>query len=71
MQKLRRVDHPHDKPGRPADWKDEIKTDLDAQLANGATLYGIRSDGAYIAKTKNGERVISRPPRQTDSPRLI
>ena len=66
LQKLNRVDRPHVKPGRPADWQDQIKADLDAQLANGATLYGRRSDGAYIAKTKDGERVIPWPPRQSD-----
>ena len=38
-----------------------IKADLEAQLAAGATLYGIRSDGAYIARTKDGDRVIRRP----------
>ncbi|MCY4610002.1 MAG: hypothetical protein OXD40_15640 [bacterium] len=52
---------PPDKPGRPKDWRDQIKADLAAQLEAGATLYGIRSDGAYIARTKNGDRIIRRP----------
>ena len=50
-----------DVPGRPKDWRDHIKADLAAQLEAGGTLYGVRSDGAYIARTKHGDRVI-RPP---------
>ena len=48
-------------PGRPDDWREQIKADLAAQLEAGGTLYGVRSDGAYIARTKHGDRVI-RPP---------
>lgn len=50
-----------DVPGRPDDWREQIKADLAAQLEAGGTLYGVRSDGAYIARTKHGDRVI-RPP---------
>lgn len=52
---------PPDKPGRPKDWQEQIKADLAAQVEAGGTLYGFRSDGAYIARTKHGDRVI-RPP---------
>ncbi len=46
-------------PDWPAGWQDEIKADLAAQLEAGGTLYGIRSsDGAYVARSKNGDRVI-------------
>ncbi|MCY4546903.1 MAG: hypothetical protein OXC28_00930 [Defluviicoccus sp.] len=47
-----------DVPGRPKDWREQIKADLAAQLDAGGTLYGVRSDGAYIARTKHGDRVI-------------
>ena len=48
-------------PGFPGDRRERIKADLAAQLAAGGTLYGFRSDGAYIARTKNGDRVIKEP----------
>ena len=54
-----------EKPGRPKDWREQIKADLAAQVEAGATLYGVRSDGAYIARTKDGDRVISRPDRKS------
>ena len=50
-----------DVPGRPKDWREQIKADLAAQVEAGGTLYGYRRDGAYIARTKDGDRVI-RPP---------
>ena len=53
------------KSGRPEDWRGQIKADLAAQLEAGATLYGVRSDGAYIARTKHGDRVIKRPARES------
>ena len=52
---------PPDIPGFPKGWRDEIKADLSAQLQAGGTLYGVRSDGAYIARTRDGERVLSMP----------
>ena len=45
-------------PGRAEDWREEVKADLAAQLEAGATLYGFRPDGAYIARTKHGDRAI-------------
>ena len=54
-----------DAPGRPEDWRKQIEADLAAQLEAGATLYGVRSDGAYIARTKHGDRVIGRPDRKS------
>jgi len=52
-------------PGRPEDWREQIKADLAAQLEAGGTLYGVRSDGAYIARTKDGEQVLERPDRKS------
>ena len=45
-------------PGFPKDWRDRIKTDLAAQLKAGGILYGILSDGAYVERTKDGDRVL-------------
>ncbi len=56
---------PPDIPGRPKDWREQIKADLAAQLEAGGTLYGVRSDGAYIARTKDGDRVLSKPDRKS------
>ena len=56
---------PPDCPGRPADWQEQIKADLAAQLEAGATLYGFRSDGAYVARTKYGDRIIELPDQET------
>ena len=56
---------PPDIPGRPKDWRDQIKADLAAQLEAGGTLYGVRSDGAYIARTKDGDRVLRAPDRKS------
>ena len=61
MKRKETTGPPPDKPGRPKNWREEIKADLAAQVEAGGTLYGIRSDGAYIARTKLGDRVI-RPP---------
>lgn len=47
-----------DVPGRPKDWREQIKADLAAQLEAGGTLYSVRPDGAYVARTKQGDRVI-------------
>ena len=49
---------PPDKPGRPKDWREQIKADLAAQLEAGGTLYGFRPDGTCIARTKHGVRVF-------------
>ena len=54
-----------DVPGRPDDWRAQVKADLAAQLGSGGTLYGVRSDGAYIARTKDGDRVIGRLDRES------
>ena len=53
-------------PGFPKDWREQIKADLAAQLEAGATLYGVRSDGAYIARTKDGDRVLEMPDDASD-----
>ena len=51
--------------GFPRGWRDEIKADLMAQLEAGGTLYGVRSDGAYVARTLDGEQVLSMPDRES------
>ena len=53
-----------DVPGRPEDWREQIEADLAAQLEAGGTLYGFRPDGACIARTRDGTRVLKRPSRQ-------
>ena len=55
-----------DIPGFPKGWRDEIKADLKAQLQAGGTLYGVRSDGAYVARTIDEERVFGMPDRESD-----
>ena len=57
------VPAPPEIPGFPEDWREQIKAVLAAQLDSGGTLYGVRSDGAYIARTSEGDRVISLPDR--------
>ncbi|MCY3880324.1 MAG: hypothetical protein OXF74_14240 [Rhodobacteraceae bacterium] len=52
---------PPEIPGFAEDWREQIMADLEAQVAAGGTLYGVRSDGAYIARTKDGVRVIEAP----------
>ena len=52
---------PPDMPGRPNDWREQIKADLAAQVEAGGTLCGVRSDGAYVARTRDGDRVFVAP----------
>ena len=56
---------PPDIPGRPKDWREQIKADLAAQVEAGGTLYGVRPDGAYIARTREGDRVLIAPERKS------
>ena len=56
---------PPDTPGRWKDWRDRIKADLAAQVEAGGTLYGIRPDGTWIARTRDGDRVIERRDRKS------
>ena len=56
---------PPGKPGRPEDWREQIKADLAAQLEAGGTLYGFRPDGTWFARTRDGDRVIRRPDRNS------
>ena len=66
MQKIRKLEEPAKIPGFPDDWRDQIKAYLASQLEAGGTLYGFRSDGAYIARTKDGDRVLSHPDPESD-----
>ena len=61
MKIVKMPKEPPPPPGWPDDWQDEIKADLARQVEAGATLYGYRKDGRYIARTKNGDRVLSGP----------
>ena len=61
MIKFEQSTEPPEIPEFPKDWREQIKADLAAQLERGGTLYGVRADGAYIARTKHGDRVISLP----------
>lgn len=66
MSKRKKTAEPMpDAPGRPEDWRDQIKADLAAQVEAGATLYGFRSDGTWIARTRDGDRVIRRPEKKS------
>ncbi len=47
------------KPVHGAPWRQRIKADLAAQVEVGGTLYGYRQDGAYIARTKSGDEVVT------------
>ena len=61
MQRIGKLEEPAKILGFPDDWQDQIKAHLASELEAGATLYGFRSDGAYIARTKDGDRVLSNP----------
>ena len=36
----------------------QIAADLRADLSAGATVYGYREDGAYVARTRDGDRIV-------------
>ena len=64
MNEYEKMTAPPDIPEFPKTWRDEIKADLAAQLEAGGTLYGVRADGAYIARTRDGDRVLNLPDRE-------
>ena len=66
MQKNGKVKDPVKIPWFPDDWRDQIEAYLASQLKDGGTLYGFRSDGRYVAKTKDGDRVIVDPDLKSD-----
>ena len=50
-------------PGLPASKEleaaqERIEADLQADLESGATLYGYREDGSYVARTRDGDRIV-------------
>ena len=47
----------------PEGWRDRVRAELVAQVERGGTLYTRREDGSYVARTKSGDRVISRSTR--------
>ena len=51
-------------PGGPRHWREQIKADLAAQVEAGGTLYSFEPDGTWIARTRDGDRVIRRPDRE-------
>ena len=50
---------PPEEPVRKAAWRDRIKADLAAQVEAGGTLYGYRRDGAYVARTRSGDEIVT------------
>ncbi len=64
-KQMRRGGPPPPDPHFAKDWREQIKARLAAQVEAGGTLYGVRADGAYVARTKHGERVIA--PAKRDS----
>jgi len=58
MAKAERTE-PSETPVQQTAWRDRIKADLAAQIQAGGTLYGYRQDGAYIARTKSGDEVVT------------
>ena len=48
-----------DEPVQQAAWRDRIRADLAAQVEAGGTLYGYRQDGAYVARTKSGDEIVT------------
>ena len=47
----------------PVNITERARAILAAELEAGGTLYGIRADGCYTARTKYGERILKRPPK--------
>lgn len=66
MEKKKKSQAPLKITGLPEDWQDRIKAYLAAQVEAGGTLYGIREDGAYFARTKDGDRVLGYPGLKSD-----
>ncbi len=52
-------------PDSQGNWRREVEADLAAQVRAGGTLYGYRRDGAYVARTRNGDQVIRLPVRES------
>ncbi len=48
-----------EKPVEHAAWRDRVKADLAAQVEAGGTLYGLRRDGTYVARTKKGDAFVT------------
>ena len=48
-----------EKPAQQTAWRQRIKADLAAQVEAGGTLYGYCQDGAYIARTKKGDAIVT------------
>ena len=48
-----------EKPVQQPAWRDRIRADLAAQVEAGGTLYGYRQDGAYVARTKRGDEIVT------------
>ena len=46
-------------PVQQAAWRLRVAADLAAQIEAGSTLYGYRRDGAYVARTRNGDEITT------------
>lgn len=53
------------KPGQAETWRERITADLAARIEAGGTLHGCRKDGACVARTRNGERVLTPAARKS------
>ena len=40
-------------------WREGVKADLAAQVEAGGRIYGHRRDGAYVVRTKDGDRMVT------------
>ncbi len=46
-------------PSGAEGWRERVKADLAAQIEAGATLYGRRADGCFVARSKDGDMVLA------------
>ena len=49
-------------------WRERVKSDLAAQIEAGATLYGRRADGCFVARSKSGDVVLARKGEPAPAP---
>lgn len=55
-----------EKDRQAGSWRERIAADLRSQVEAGGTLYGYRRDGAYVARTREGDQVLKPPLRKTE-----
>ena len=52
----------------PEGWRERVKADLAAQIEAGATLYGRRADGCFVARSKSGDVVLAQKGEPAPAP---